>query len=156
MFDVLPNLIDEDLSFLLVEILARATPKDDCIASPCRRNLVRGILGILRRQGIGRLSARRIRVVQWRARDDMEVDVRNDLGCSRPVVLDNIVVDLVVRDVRQCGLEHRAHDDGQDAPDLGALIAAQMPDFDAVFAWRDEYVPPCQRHDVQKRDDVCI
>lgn len=86
----------------------------------------------------------------------MEMNMRDHLGGSRPIVLDDVVIDLVVRDVGQDRLEHRADDHGQNTPDLRALIAAQMSNLDTVLSRRHQDVAPCQRHDVQKCYDVCI
>lgn len=42
----------------------------------------------------------------------MEMNMRDDLRGSRPIVLDDVVIDLVVRDVGQDRLEHGADDHG--------------------------------------------
>ena len=80
----------------------------------------------------------------------MKVHMRYDLCSSGSIVLDDIIVHFVVRDIGICSGHDCSSDYWEHATYLACFIWGQIPDFDAMLAWYDQNMTSCQRRDVKE------
>lgn len=151
--DGLSYLLYQNFSLIVIQVFPLATAKYYRIPRPGRRLFVGWIFTMFRRC-LG--SPSRVCIVQRRPWDHVEVDMRYNLSRARAIVLDNVVVDFIMRDIGQHRFQYRSGQQGQYSTDFSALTCTQVTDLDPMLPGSDQDVAPRQRHDVEKCYDVFI